>query len=138
MDGKSPYGEVAALAILLGASARVKILAALLGEDHRDISVATVASLAGVHKTTVYDHLDELESYGVVVNTREVSGSAMYQLNHDHPVVQNLKRLQESIIDTLSKDSRTGNRDPTDCISDDDRTEGQTTNPPAEPTANSQ
>lgn len=103
VDGDASYGELSALTILLGDGARIKILSAMLSEDFHDLSVTQIAELAGVHRTTVYDHLDQLEELGVVVQTREVGGSPMYQINQDGELARDLKRLEEDLLDELDQ-----------------------------------
>lgn len=97
------YGEHSALSALLGEGARVLIIAALLSEDHRDMEVKRIAELAGVHRTTVYDHLEDLEDLDVVVNTRSVAGSPLYQINQDSPIAQGLKTLEMDLLDVVKK-----------------------------------
>lgn len=104
-DGDAPFGALSVLAMLLGASAKVKILAALLSEDYHDMNASQIADLAGVHRTTVYDHLDDFEDLDVIVETRSVGGSPMYQINQDSPIVQNLKQLEDGILAELEEES---------------------------------
>lgn len=97
------FSARSALALLLGGSARVMILAALLSEDHRDMDVIQIADLAGVHRTTVYDHLDDLEMLGVVVQTRTVGGSPMYQINRENPIAKDLKQMEDDLLMVIAE-----------------------------------
>lgn len=45
---------------LFGGSARVRLIAAALGADDRELSKSELARLAGVDRSTVYDHLETL------------------------------------------------------------------------------
>jgi DNA-binding transcriptional ArsR family regulator len=79
---------------VFGDSARVKILAAMLSERDHDLNVTDIADLAGVARSTVYDHLDDLRSLELVVKTREVSGAPMYQINDDSPIVERVREIE--------------------------------------------
>ena len=76
MEQESPstYADKAILTDLLGNSAKVKIISALLSEDFHHMNVTDIARLADVHRSTVYDHLDDLQELDVVVQTREING----------------------------------------------------------------
>lgn len=96
---KSTYAEGSALTRLFGNHPKVKILAALLSESDRDITKSDIAELAGVHRTTVYDHLEDLEELGVVEETRRVKGSPMYQINRDSKVAEDVAQLEWDLMD---------------------------------------
>lgn len=99
------FGEGHALTELFGDHPKVKILAALLSESQHDITISDIAELADVHRTTVYDHLDDLEELGVVRETRKAAGSPMYQINRDNTVAEDLHELQLNLIESLEKSS---------------------------------
>lgn len=88
------YGEGTPLTHVFGDNARVKILAALLSERDRDLNVTDVANMAGVARSTVYEHLDELQELHLVVNTREVGSAPMYQINNDSPIVKRIDEIE--------------------------------------------
>lgn len=92
--GESAYGEGTPLTHVFGDNARVQILSALLSERDRDLNVTDVARLAGVSRSTVYDHLEELQELHLVVNTREVGGAPMYQINNDSQIVQRIDEIE--------------------------------------------
>lgn len=98
-DKNGSDGDADVLTALLGKRARVKVLAALLDEDTHDLNAAQIAESAGIHRTTVYEHLDQLEDLGVVVQTREISGSKMYRINRDNRFVQTLVQLKQDLLD---------------------------------------
>jgi len=88
------YAEDTPLTHVFSGNARVKIIAAMLAENERDINVTDIANLAGVHRSTVYDHLDELEELDLIVQTRDVGGNPMYQINNDSPIVQRIDEIE--------------------------------------------
>ncbi|WP_232820607.1 winged helix-turn-helix domain-containing protein [Halorussus litoreus] len=95
------YAEDSPFMALFGQPARTKILAAFVSERGRDLNVSYVAKLAGVARSTVYDHLDELRELGVIEHTRDVGGSPMYQLNEDSEVAAELVRLEGVTLNRL-------------------------------------
>lgn len=95
------YTEDSPFVSLLGQPARTKILAAFVSERGRDLNVSYVADLAGVARSTVYDHLDDLRGLGVVEHTRDVGGSPMYQLNEESEIAEELVRLEGVTLSRL-------------------------------------
>lgn len=79
---------------LFGSPGRTKILAALVSERDRDVTISYIAQLAGVARSTVYDHLDDLKELGVIEETREMGGSTYYTLNKDSDLANELYRLE--------------------------------------------
>ncbi len=95
------YAEDSPFAHLFGQPARTKILAAFVSERGRDLNVSYVADLAGVARSTVYDHLGDLQDLGVIEHTRDVGGSPMYQLNEDSKIAEELVRLEGVTLNRL-------------------------------------
>ncbi|ERH13235.1 MAG: transcriptional regulator [halophilic archaeon J07HB67] len=95
------YAERAALTTLFGDTPRVKILAVLLAEG-RDTNVTTIAELGGMSRNSVYRHIDALIDLGVVEQTREVSGSPLYQIDRDSPVAERLAELEYDLVDEVA------------------------------------
>ena len=83
-----PFMEV------FGTPGRTKILAAFVSERGRDITISYVAQLAGVARSTVYKHLEDLEQLGVIEKTREMGQSTYYTLNDDNDLAHELYRLE--------------------------------------------
>lgn len=83
-----PYMEI------FGSPGRAKILAAFVSERGRDVTISYVAKLAGVARSTVYDHIDELEQWGVIKPTREMGQSTYYTLDTDNDLAHELYRLE--------------------------------------------
>lgn len=88
------YAEDTPLTHLFGSGARVKIIAALLGEKDNDLNTTDIARLAGVARSTVYQHLDDLVELGVVERTRSVGDSPMYRIDPDSEVAEHLDMLE--------------------------------------------
>lgn len=105
------YAEDTPLTHLFGTPARTKIIAAMLSERERDLNTSDIARLAGVARSTVYDHLDDLVALGLIEQTRTIGDSPMYQLDAESDLVEHiaaveglaLKRLFE--IDERSAES---------------------------------
>lgn len=93
------YSDGSVLTELLGDHPKVKILAALLSESDRDITITDIANLSGMSRSAVYDHIDDLLSLNVVHKTREIGGSPMYEINRDSEVAENMARLEWSLIE---------------------------------------
>lgn len=99
--GSDDYAPNTPLPRLFGDNARVKIIAALLSEQEHDLNVSDIARLAGVARSTVYDHIGELVELGIVVQTREVSGAPMYQINKEDKIVEHIQEIQWLALERL-------------------------------------
>jgi predicted ArsR family transcriptional regulator len=91
-----PYAEEAPLGALLGPSARVKLLSVFVAERGRDLSTSDLARQAGLARSTVYEHLEQLQELGVVEHTRDAQGgySPHYQLDESSDIAVCLHRLE--------------------------------------------
>jgi len=89
------YAEDAPLMALFGTPARTKLLSVLVAERGRDLSKSELARQAGIARSTVYDHLDDLVRLGVVEH-RETQGghSTRYQLDEDSPIAELCYQLE--------------------------------------------
>lgn len=104
-DAEGAYGEDAPLLALFGTPSRTKLISVFVAEKGRDLTVSQLARQAGVSRTTVYDHLDDLLELGVVEETRTTNDghSTLFQLNADSDIAElcyelegiTLKRLLE-------------------------------------------
>lgn len=99
--GGEVFAEDTALVDLFGNHPKVKILTSLLSEQ-QDTNITHLADLAGIHRSTVYDHIDDLIELGVVEQTREINGSPMYQINKDSTVAQDLGKLEWDLLDVVA------------------------------------
>lgn len=90
------YADDTPLMHLFGTPARTRILSVFVAERGRDLSKSEVARQAGVARSTVYDHLDDLEALGVIEHTRDTQAghSERYQLNDDSAIAEYLYKLE--------------------------------------------
>lgn len=90
------YADGAPLVHLFGTPARTKILSVFIAERGRDLSKSEIARQAGVARSTVYDHLDELERLSVIEHTRDTQAghSERYQLNEESEIAEHLYQLE--------------------------------------------
>lgn len=88
------YADDTPLTHLFGTPARTKIIAAFLGEKDQDLNTSDIARMAGVARSTVYDHLDSLEELGVIEQTRTIGDSPMYQLDTDDDLVEAVVQVE--------------------------------------------
>jgi DNA-binding transcriptional ArsR family regulator len=102
-SGDESFAEQTALTELLGTHPKVKILAVLLSEG-RDINISHIAEQAGMSRSTVYDHIEDLQALEVVEQTRKISGSPLYQINKDSDVAEQLHKLEWSLIDVVASE----------------------------------
>jgi len=95
-DADSNYADDAPLMALFGAPAQTKLLSVFVAEKGRDLTVSQVARQAGVSRTTVYDHIDDLLELGVIEETRETNDghSTLYQLNEDSEIAELCYKLE--------------------------------------------
>lgn len=93
-DGEAaPFAEQTAITGVIGDHPKVKILSVLSNEP-RDISVSRIAELSGMSRSTIYDHLGDLQELGVVEKTREMGGSPLYELDKSDEVAKKFAQLQ--------------------------------------------
>lgn len=95
--------EDTVLTDVLGGHAKVKILAALLGEKDRDLNATEIAHLAGVDRSTFYEHADDLLAYGLVEETRTVGNSQMYRIDRDNPAASDMAQLEWDLLDEVEE-----------------------------------
>lgn len=105
-EDPEPYAEYAALINLFGDHPKTKILAVLLSEG-QDINITQIASLAGISRSTVYDHIDDLIELNVVEKTREIGGGGLYQINRANDTAKLLAQTEWNLISEYD-DTTTG------------------------------
>lgn len=86
---------------VFGSPGRTKILAAFVSERNREITVSYVAQLAGVARSTVYNHLDDLEEMGVIEEV-DMGDSSLWTLT-DSDLANELYRLEGIALKTRDK-----------------------------------
>lgn len=94
-----PYAEGTPLPLIFGDTPKTKIIAALLSEASRDINISDIARLAGVSRSAVYEHLDDLIDLNIVEETREMGGSTLYQINTESALVEQIAELEASFLE---------------------------------------
>ena len=110
-DGDTTATENTVLTDVLGPHAKVKILAALLGENDRDLNATEIARLAGIDRTTFYEHIDDLLAYNLIVETRTVGNSQMYRINRENPAAEDLARMEWNLLDQVEEVDEAGEID---------------------------
>lgn len=90
------YSEDAPLMSLFGSPARTKILSVFVAERGRDLTVSQLARQAGVSRSSVYNHIDELLELGVVEESRTTNDghSPLYQLNDESEIADLCYKLE--------------------------------------------
>lgn len=90
------YADDAPMMALFGLPARTRILSVFVAERGRDLSKSEIARQAGVARSTVYGHLDDLQALGVVEHTRDTGDgySPRYQLSEDDEIARTLYELE--------------------------------------------
>lgn len=100
-DEPEAAAEDTVLTDVLGPHAKVKILTVLLGENDRDLNATEISQLAGIDPSTFYEHIEDLLGYGIVIHTRTVGNSKMYQINRDSPAAEDLAQLEWDLLDNI-------------------------------------
>ena len=103
LDVDTTAAENTVLTDVLGPHAKVKILTALLGESDRDLNATEIARLAGIDRTTFYEHVEDLLAYGMIEKTRTVGNSQMYRINRENPAAEDLARMEWHLLDQIEK-----------------------------------
>ena len=103
-DHSETYAENAALTKLFGTTPKVKIITALLAESDHDCNITQIAELAGIHRTTVYDHLEDLLDLGVIEETRMIGGSQLYRIDRESTVAKDVAQLEWDLLDVITEE----------------------------------
>jgi len=77
----------------------IRILDFLMDNKAYDYSKTDIAKGAGISRTTLFSVWENLESAGLVRETREVGRAKMYKLNLKNPVVLKFIELDNAICD---------------------------------------
>ncbi|RBI59456.1 hypothetical protein DMJ13_22870 [halophilic archaeon] len=97
------YADGTILTDVLGGHAKVKLLVALLSETDRDMNASDISRMAGIDRSTFYDHIDDLRAWGIVEQTRTVGNSKMYRLNTDSEAAKVLGKLEWELLEVLAE-----------------------------------
>ncbi|MFB6183777.1 MAG: winged helix-turn-helix domain-containing protein [Haloarculaceae archaeon] len=77
------------------------MLSVFVDERENDLSVSEIARQAGIARSTVYDHLDELVELGVIEYTRTTGPSQRYQLVQNDEIGERLYELDGIVLKRL-------------------------------------
>jgi len=100
-DPKEVFGEATPFVELFGKPGRTKLISVFVDERENDLNVSELARQAGVARSTVYDHLDDLLELGIVKETRETGPSTRYQLDTDDEIAELLYQLDGLVLKRL-------------------------------------
>ena len=92
------------LAELFGTGPKVKLLAAFLSDPDLDYNVTELAQSAGIARKTVYAHVDDLVSLGVVERKREEGSNAQYTLAEDSEVARHVAELEWELLELTDEE----------------------------------
>ena len=71
-----------------------------LTNPHFDFAKEELARELGMSKQTVYKNFKDLEELGVVRISRKIGKATMYRIDRNHPLVNLVKTLNESVNET--------------------------------------
>lgn len=95
------YADDTVLTDVLGPHAKVRILTVLIANSHRDLNPTEIARLAGIDRSTFYQHIDDLLAYGLVEQSRTVGNSPMYRIDRDSDAAEDLAQLEWDLLDEV-------------------------------------
>lgn len=95
------YADDTVLTDVLGPHAKVKILTVLIADNDRDLNPTEIARLAGIDRSTFYEHIDDLLAYDLVEQTRTVGNSPMYRINRDSAAAGDLAQFEWDLLDAI-------------------------------------
>lgn len=98
------YADGTVFTNVLGTHSKTKILAVMLGDHRQDLTASDIAHMAGIERSTFYDHVDTLLDYGVLKITRQAGNSTMYQINKDSEAAQALAEFEWKLLDAIDED----------------------------------
>ena len=100
-DSQEAFAKGTPLVELFGKPGRTKLISVIVDEGENDLSISELARQAGVARSTVYDHLDDLVELGIVKETRETGPSTRYQLDNDNEIAELLYQLDGLVLKRL-------------------------------------
>ena len=100
-DPQEAFAEGTPLVELFGQPGRTKLISVFVDERDNDLNVSELARQAGVARSTVYDHLDDLVELGIIEETRETGPSTRYQLDKEDEIAELLSRLDGLLLKRL-------------------------------------
>ena len=100
-DTEEAFADGTPLVELFGKPGRTKLISVFVDERDNDLNVSELARQAGVARSTVYDHLDDLLELEIVEETRETGPSTRYQLDNDDEIAELLYQLDGLVLKRL-------------------------------------
>lgn len=95
------FADETPLMHLFGTPAKTRLLSVFVDEREFDLTVTELAEQAGIARSTVYDHIDDLVTLGIVEETRKTGGSQRYRLNQDSDISELLYQLDGVVLQRL-------------------------------------
>ena len=92
MEGKSLFIE------FMGDSPTIRVMDYLMTERDLDFSISDIARNANVGRTTLYTIWKDLIRNKIILPTRVIGRSKLYQLNKENPKIQKLMELDDMLI----------------------------------------
>ena len=97
------YADDTVLTDVLGPHAKVKILVVLIADNDRDLNPTEIARMAGIDRSTFYEHVDDLLAYGMIEQTRTVGNSPMYRINRESAAAEALAQMERELLDEVEE-----------------------------------
>ena len=97
------YADDTVLTDVLGPHAKVKILVVLIADNDRDLNPTEISRMAGIDRSTFYEHVDDLLAYGMIEQTRTVGNSPMYRINRDSAAAEALAQMEWELLDEIEE-----------------------------------
>ena len=88
---------------VLGTHAKVTLLVVLLSHNDRDLNPTEISRMAGIDRSTFYEHVDDLLAYGMIEQTRTVGNSPMYRINRDSAAAEALAQMEWELLDEIEE-----------------------------------
>lgn len=107
-DGIESAAENTILTAVLGDHPKTLILVTLIGEAGHGINATEIARLAGIERSTFYNHIEDLVAFDVVRKTRKVGNSQLYEINTDSPAAESLATLEWKLIEFMAEAEQNG------------------------------
>lgn len=95
--------EDTVLTDVIGNHAKVKLLVVLLSHHDRDLNPTEISRMAGIDRSTFYEHVDDLLAYGLIEQTRTVGNSPMYRIDRDSAAAEALAQMEWALLDQIEE-----------------------------------
>ncbi len=95
-------GRRSILLTLFGSNPKTRVLDLFMDNPLFEFTRNEVMESLGMAKITLYKTLPDLESSGVIVETRKIGKAGLFRLNGDSLVVKDLERVVRSYARTLA------------------------------------